>query len=81
MGGLGKESIGSSHSTTLQNVVNSNPCISQSSLISSINSNGKPSTSINNKRKLDEIDSKSEVKKVSLRICITISPDKLNNTK
>ena len=63
MGQLNKESIGCSTSITPGNVVTSNAC--SNNLITPMNSSGRTNTSItNNKRKLDEMDNKSDVKKV-----------------
>ena len=65
MGALSKESFVYANSVTPGNVINSNACITPSNLINSLNSGGRSSSANSIKRKLDDTDNKSEVKKVS----------------
>ena len=64
MGGMNKDSIGSGTAVKQGNVITSNACISSNNLINSMNSSGRANTNSTSKRKLDEMDNKSDVKKV-----------------
>ena len=70
MGALSKESFVYANSVTPGNVINSNACITPSNLINSLNSGGRSSSANSIKRKLDDTDNKSEVKKVSRKVQI-----------
>ena len=70
MGALSKESFVYANSVTPGNVINSNACITPSNLINSLNSGGRSSSANSIKRKLDDTDNKSEVKKVSPKVQI-----------
>ena len=70
MGALSKESFVYANSVTPGNVINSNACITPSNLINSLNSGGRSSSANSIKRKLDDTDNKSEVKKVSPKLPI-----------
>ena len=70
MGALSKESFVYANSVTPGNVINSNACITLSNLINSLNSGGRSSSANSIKRKLDDTDNKSEVKKVSPKVQI-----------
>ena len=70
MGALSKESFVYANSVTPGNVINSNACITPSNLINSLNSGGRSSSANSIKRKLDDTDNKSEVKKVSPKVRI-----------
>jgi hypothetical protein len=68
IGGFSKESIVYGTTVTPQNVINSNACIGSKNLINSMNTTtiGRSNVINTSKRKLDDTDNKSEVKKVSL---------------
>ena len=68
MGALSKESFVYANSVTPGNVINSSACITPSNLINSLNSGGRSSSVNSIKRKLDDTDNKSEVKKVSPKV-------------
>ena len=70
MGALSKESFVYANSVTPGNVINSSACITPSNLINSLNSGGRSSSANSIKRKLDDTDNKSEVKKVSPKVQI-----------